>query len=682
MDQKISGTSRVGYDPEIKQPVKPITIDIGKNTRTGSGSTPSIQLGDFVPPEQVDQISPDDQTIINEFIGLYTDSKQRLDAVGKQLDNYLSTLAIPYDPARFPDLAEAHTHICGRPGATNVITYRDIQNRWALEKEQLKSTISVPRSLDELENMNSSDLQSLSSTKVDKMIQEMLKQVLKQILIWVLEFFDKILNPIRKIKFVKVVPNMIRRAINRLRGIRNQDPMTVATALKDILISEEEAEDVTTSDELSQAGGGYISSVKEVAQSIVEELPPECLIHTGSWNRNVEALVRDTKYAPAYYAKRANMMANDRMESLNKLAAIGIPEGNIATVGGTQIKYANPLPEEYLRARADGSTRISAFGGGLVDSIKQVNGTLVPKLEQVIKNLYEDPSLLCCLIKNLIAMAKMKELKEVLLYIQALLRLYRNLLLLDIGAELAKLGNMIIDLVNSLLQSIFSAYTTLFLNALNKKALKIVDLDKLRQRECEPWNELINMAIGFLTDLLQKIYSYLTGFFTGFNLDIERLSEQSGRAADVAKIDRLLDIIDKVIKFTAAWSACVESKQDPRVILAQRNRLIKTPSGIKVAPVGATRNIGGSATTGGTTTGVGIGIYDASGNVTQTSEANATPGEIGSPLGPDGLQVLLTNYLGVNDSAAKNVITSLNDCSCDKALTANELSEIESFFKG
>jgi hypothetical protein len=680
MDPKITSTSRVGYDPEIKQPVKPISLDIGRGTKTGTNGTPPIKLDDFISPERVGEIAEEDQKIIDEFLTLYTDTKTRLGEVDKQLDNFLATLAIPYDPAKFPDLYDAHQHICGRPGATNVITYRDIQNRWALEKEQLKSTLSIPKSLDDLERMNSGELQSLSSVKVEKMIQQMLKQVFKQIIEWVLTFFEKIFAPILKVKIVNIIPKKIRQALKRIMG--KQDPMKVAEEMQDDVISEQELENLT-SDELAAAGGGYISSAKEITQSIVEELPPDCLQHTASWKQNIEALVRDTKYAPAYYAKRANMMATDRIEALNKLAGIGIPEGNIANVGGTQLKYTNPLPEEYLRARADGSTKISAFGDGLVDSIKQVNGTLVPKLERVVKNLFEDPALLCCLIKNLIGMAQMKDLKKILLYIQALLQLYRNFLVLDVSAELARLGNMIIDLVNMLLQSIFSAYTALFLNALNKKAMKRLDLEKLRTKECAPWNELINVAIEFLTDLLQKIWNYLTSFFVNFNLDISRLSEQSDKIAKLANIDRLLDIINKIIKFTAAWAACVESKQDPRVLLSGHKRLVRTATGIKLLPTGATRNIGG---TSGSGTDIGIGIYDKNGNIVQQSEStigkSTSTEDITNPLSTTGLNILLTNYLGKDSTTTKNIISSIDDCSCDNALSVDELHEIQRFFKG
>lgn len=678
MDPKITGTAHVGYEPEIKQPVKPISLDIGRST------IQPIRLNDFVSPEKMEQMADEDKKIINDFLTLYADTKTRLDVTGKQLDDYLSTLAIPYDPSKFPDLAAAHQHICGRPGATPVITYRDIQNRWALEKEQVKSTLSIPRSLDDLENMNNGELQSLSSVKVEKMIQQMLKQVLRQIITWVLNFLEKIFAPVLKIKIANIIPKKIRTALSRILG--KEDPLAVAEEMEQEIVTEKDLEE-STSDQLAAAGGGYISSVKEVAQSIVEELPPECLQHTASWKNNVEALVRDTKYAPAYYAKRTNMMANDRIEALNKLAAIGIPNGHVATVGGTEVTYNNPLPEEYLQARADGSTKISAFGDGLVESIKQVNGTLVPKLEKAVKNLLEDPTLLCCLIKNLIGMAQMKDLKKILLYIQALLQLYRNLLVLDIAAELAKLGNMIIDLVNMLLQSVFSAYTALFLNALNKKAMKRLDLEKLRTRECEPWNELINVAIEFLTDLLQKIWNYLTSFFVNFNLDISRLSEESDKIAKLAWIDRLLDIINKIIKFTAAWAACVESKQDPRVILAQKGRLVKTPTGIKLLPTTATKNIGGTGSDGTYTGGVGLGVFDKSGTTVTQQELKTTPVSDGSvdstnPLSATGLSILLTNYLGKDTTVTKNIISSIDDCSCDKALSMDELREIQRFFKG
>jgi hypothetical protein len=272
-------------------------------------------------------------------------------------------------------------------------------------------------------------------------------------------------------------------------------------------------------------------------------------------------------------------------------------------------------------------------------------------------------------------MAKMKDLKEILLSIQALLLLYRNFLVMDVAAELAKLGNMIIDLVNSLLQSIFSAYTTLFLNSLSKKAMKIMDLEKLKSDQCAPWNELINTAIDFLTDMLQKIWDYLTGFFVNFNLDIQRLSEQSDKVANLARIDKLLDIIGKIIRFTAAWAACVESKQDPRVILNLKNRLVKTSSGIKVLPVNASSRVG--------TREVGIGVYNENGKTIQVTKQvqESNTGEPGSPLSTEGLSVLLTNYLGMNQTKAKTTIASLDDCACDKSLSADELREIESYFK-
>lgn len=655
MDEtKISNTAKVGYKPDIKQPVGKVTLDIG----------------DLQAPHAINRVTDEDRVQIDEFLGAYTEARDRLLAVDGQLEQALVGLSVAYAPAVYPDLEAAHHHICGRPGSTNVITYADIRHRTAIERSQIQRAVGVPSSLDDLNEMNAANVQGKISQSVEKAVAQMLDAVWRQILVWVLEFFLAMFRPLASIKFVKAIPKMIQRAINRLKRQPSAGPNTLASTLgPDLRVGEEgDIEDDVTSQDLAKAGGGYIASLKEVTQ----ELPPECLIHTANFNRVVDSLVRDGPYASPYYAKKVNDAMLQRLDALNRMAAVGIPNGHVFTYKQTEMTYANPLPEEYLQARADGSTRFGALAGGLIDSSQQVLSTYVPRAERLARRILADPDILCCLLRNITFLANSQKLRKLLLYIQALLQFWRNLHILDLAKEIARLGNLIIDLLNRVLQSIFSLYITFFNQQLSKFAVKIKDLHKLTstREECQPWLQLIDLAVDILTEMLQKITTYLSGFFLQFRLDITLANLACDGLEKVSAVDRYLDIIGKILRFSAAWTACLESNQDPRVILSKGARLTGDANGITLAPRTATNTVGSLSTTGA---GAGAGT-----TVPQQSSGRL-PEE--GPFSQDGLQVLLTNYLGVTNEKAREVISSIDDCSCDKSLTPEELGDIERFIE-
>lgn len=666
-DAKISNTARVGYKPEFEQPVGKVTL----------------QVKDFRSPDQLDRVSDEDAEKIQAFLEDYTAAREDLENFDRQLENFLSTpqrigdnglpevFSIPYDPLKFPEIEEAHHHICGRPGASNVITYEDIKRRSNTERALLAAQVGLPENLDELGQMDGRAIQEKVSQSIAKAVAQMLDAVWRQIVIWALELMLATVKPLASIKFVKTIPRLIQRAINRLKGNKNANPRNLDQQIGDVTVNEEGE---ITAEDLAKAGGGYIASIKEVAQN----LPPECLIHTSNWNRFVDSVIRDGPYASAYYAKKINGGILERMDALNKMAAVGIPNGHVFTYRGTQLNYTNPLPEEYLQARADGSTRFGAIADGLQTSIREVRSTFVPRMERVVRNLIADPNLLCCLIRNISLIANTQKLRRILLYIQALLQFWRNLHVLDISKEVARLGNLIIDLVNRVLQSIFSLYIAFFNSQLNKIAVQVQDLQKFTHlaEECRPWNQLINLAVDILTEMLQKITEYFTGFFGQFRLDIRISSLALEEIEKLSTIDKYLDLINKVLRFAAAWAACLESNQDPRVILSRGSRLSSGPNGVNLAPRSAT-NRGGALSPDGS----GKNI-DQNGD-SQDSALSPKPNTFAEdgPFSSDGLQVLLTNFLGVENTKAREVINSIDDCACDKSLTPEELADIEKFIK-
>lgn len=665
-DSNVSSTSKVGYRPNIQQPVGKVTLS----------------LGDFKTPNTVDRVSDDDAAKIQEFLEAYTDTRQNLDDLDKKLEDFLSTpqrigdnglpevFAIPYDPAQYPDLDEAHHHICGRPGATNVIIFQDIKQRLATEKSQVAKTIGLPTSLDEMNNMDGATTQAKISGGIAKAIAQMLDAVWRQIIVWVLEFFYATVAPLASVPIVKAVPRLIKRAIAKIKGTKNAGPNNFDSVLGDANVDDQGN---VGAEQLAKAGGGYIASIKEVAQ----ELPPECLIHTANWNRIVESIVRDGPYASAYYAKKVSAGMLDRMDSLNKMAAVGIPEGHVFTARGTTLTYTNPLPEEYLKARADGSTRFGAISDGLTASVKEVQSTIVPRMEKLVRDLVADPNLLCCLIRNISLIANTQKMRKILLYIQALLQFWRNLHILDISKEIARLGNMIVDLVNRVLQSIFSLYISFFNSQLSKFAVKIKDLEKFKHisQNCRPWNELLNLGVDILTEMLEKISSYLSGFFLQFRLDIATSAQSLDELSKISAIDKYLDLINKILRFSAAWAACVESKQDPRVILSKGSRLTSGPVGIILAPSTATNIVGSLSPV--------TPLPPSANSATSGVNGNTGAGQNGftdsGAFSSDGLQVLMTNFLGISNDKARQVLTTKDDCACDNSLTPQELNEIEQF---
>ena len=89
----VSGTSKVGYNPKIEQPVRDIEFD--------------IDLDDIRTSDRVGEMTDQDREGIAEYLQEYQSAKEALDQFDRQLDEILKDLSIPYNPEDYPDLHTA-----------------------------------------------------------------------------------------------------------------------------------------------------------------------------------------------------------------------------------------------------------------------------------------------------------------------------------------------------------------------------------------------------------------------------------------------------------------------------------------------------------------------------------------------------------------------------------------------
>lgn len=515
--------------------------------------------------------SPEERKIMDEFIESLDKVKKDLDHIEKRLDDQLQLLAIPYDPKKHPLLSKAH-HCpnCGNPGAPPIITYDDIkrndENRPKFAKQILDGSVS----LEAIGTIPADDNIARQQQIMSDMMDMMLNMVWRQICIWLLEYIYKIVKPFKivPLKPLKKIPDTVKKWIDRLK--RKIKSLKTHQDIE----NDEERERISDEDADQEAVERYyrnqnlsdvasLGSLFKTGQNII------CAQHTEDFFNFTNILNQGRYYEPWLQMRRVNDIQRRNIDALETQAATAIPEGYEAPSGLT---FRRRLPEEYLRARKDGRGWGMQMLKGGSDVLGKVSSLYVKKMFGIFDAWIDSPKTLCCLLRSLFNVGKIKigteadQGRKLLLMWRAYLEIIRNIFSIDMRNDIAGLFNMIMDLINSVLMKYISALAMLvkskITNAFSFSIDKMIEEHMKNPTACLPWKELLYLTADYIKKLIKEISFYLLKFITNAKAINYNAAKTLGKAEWLLKINKFIYIIDKLLGFMRVWELCEEGPKE------------------------------------------------------------------------------------------------------------------------
>lgn len=746
--KKIKGTVRIKekFKPDGKEDkAVPIEESPYAGIRPGEPHiVPEIKPGEYflpgVEPTDIEDIasagetpirnnfSEEDRGIIDEFVDGIAQLESDLDYVDAELDKKLDSLSIPYDSKKSVLLDEAlHCPHCGNPSAPNVITYRDIKrnkNNKATTSNEILSMAVDPNTIGK---SSAKDVVSQQERKMQELNFNVMDIIWRQVLIWVLKFVYKVLSPLSGVPFVKKIPKGIRRAYEALEAKNrfNIKPSDYGTSDA----AEEEGVEGTTSEFGRDSESQNLKDVASLGElyktgSFIHNL--FCAQHNDNFEKYSYPLIQGSEYEPWLWMKDVNERQRDSVKLLKEYGGAFIPDGYRTSSG---ITFINKKPEEYLRARRDGNGPGASFLKGGNEVIKKVNKKYMERAKKMLKEWWDDPETLCCILRNVLGVGQIQvdsdidKGRKILLAILGILELYRNLISWNVRDDLAKLFNLIMMLLNSIIMKLISSYANLLKSKITEKIMSADFFEKLKvgSVKCLPWAEMVAELGLYAEDLLKELLAYITSFFSELEAVNDSSYQLALKAEKALKVDKWIYIIKQILAFLKVWELCTAGPQDaagtgvdadnlglsddardelanhggsqtPEEAYLTQEEIDQMKADGKIIPENTIQNLKKVPTIYSERGVEGIKARKPGKNLAdiikkaQTEEEKrkdefrdqeyidrvSKPWKIGEP----GMRILLTNFIGLSESDAQKVLDNKGDNCCENILSDEELRKI------
>jgi len=674
-----------------------------------------------------DLFSYEEQQVIDEYIEYADYINNKLNEINKECDKQLKDLSIHIDKDKDRLLYDAiNCPYCGRKAAGDKLTAEDFAVKRASLNNRNKILFSHADP-DTVGYKTPDDIRKEQYDKFDDMIKIMMRGVWNQILIWVLSFIYVQLRPLSGVKFVKKIPQKIKGAIDALKSssglLLNTQMKKITEGAKTVMSELSEAQ-MDAAQEQAYADINPVSSIGQISQEVSLY---NCIQHGEIFPPKANDKVREQspKHTAWFAIKQANEAQIQNIKTMQEVASLYVPDG-FETPGG--IKFEPNLPEEYLKARADGSTKFSSVWSGdgpvpllgkpgkwrwqgMKSVLDTINHDFIKSFEDGMKSWVMSPTFLCCILRIITQIANLgKQVahigehgerialgKKNLLMIKGLLEFILNMMTLDLNKSVVDFGNFVITLVNSLIRKVFSSLGQLINSGINKYALNSKDLTKYKAfgRECLPWLELTTTLGLYLDRFMKEFGAYIASLFSNGRLSALKAKKITDDAVFVLKFESWIRMIDNVLGFMKFWEICIEnvepgiddlkSENVRQAVAAAADIDDRYMSNLLKDIVKKDKKFA-TIYTGEHVKGISSGKKDLN-RILSAEEKQVLKEAEGyfkhaDPWSIDGVKILLTNFMGYSQQEVGHILDDDGGCNCDKVLSDDELQEIQKILEG
>jgi len=607
-----------------------------------------------------DTYTDEQKKLIDEYIDLYSDINDDLNSINEELDDGLKDIAVPYDAKKFPLFRAAQVcPYCGKKDTTSIITYDDIKRKQDAESRfnTAMSNNIVPT---DFGNMSTSDIASHQEKAFNNMQTDMLKEVVNQILIWVLEMLLVILTPLKYVPGARAIPNQIENWIEELRGKKTKD--------------EEQLKKEAFADyDKKFSGLKPLNSIGGIHR--------ECVNHISNFNNQLDTVIDDTKTNTRLKMQKTNNVIKDQVKATNEISGVAIKDGYISGSGKT---YNSDNSEPYLKNKGVDPALILGGDKGTVAILKETKDYWIKEAKKTLIDFIWSTETLCCILNNILKIGQiglnLTGGKELLLGMRSVLMMWRNYLTFDLNIEVTNLVNLIVDLINTVLGTLLRALAVALQGQMNFLSLDALKRDE--ETDCLPWNALVDTISDALKYLLGEFHALFLGFFEKIHLSNIKAKKAAQLSAKVLFLDKCINLIDSVIKFMKVYKYCLdlqegEGKKDAKQFIRTRLHYedrseIVDGENVQYSPKSTTIYKGGKVDT-----------YNDIKKETQISDdivldlMDNISTQDTAKIDTKSMKILLTNYVGLSETQANDVLEKEGDCACDKSLTDAELEVIK-----
>jgi len=657
--------------------------EVNPNT-LGLSSADAKDINEVLQPESVRDSYPKElrDSIDNCLIAIssFQDQCQRIE---DRCYDEMKDLRIEYNPNDFPDVHDAvHCPLCGIPSAGNIIDVNSIKAKTNKKKalvDDMMDDIGFNSCLSNDSDNPAQDLNSEQQKKTKNNIMFMLVMVLKQILIWVIEVILKFFSPLRKVPFAKAIPKALNRLIKRLKKTKYGETHVADLSADEKGESDNEVEHMDYDDDLLLDMPISLSDVG----STVNEMDMLCHKHIQNFDTFMFLSNNPAVRTSAFILHNVNIAQQRMADTARSVAEMNIQPGYtvpVTTVNTKELKVRQLLPSEYVRRTEKGAGGTSAFFNGMGDVALKATKEYGKVAEEILDNWVNSPEVLCCFIKNCIKIGlNTKDGKKILMGIRAFLLLLKNGFVFDFNSDISDLFNIINEVVNTIIRGFISSISSLISNKITNGLAVILDKNKIKAKECYPFQNLLDMVDAYIKKLLSSILEYNFSFITAWDVEVNLGVKISKKLKDADAVDVYIKWIDIAIRMINTYDYCLEN--DNPITASSTYKTNYTNFKDFGDVLDYTNDIASDAVTTATQEYFNSVKSSISNNSdilnNQTTTNSISKNTVSNEMENYLVTAAMVNYGGVTIEKAKDMLEHNVPCNCDKVLTDSELNEIK-----
>ena len=692
---------------------------------------PKSQFGDFKPFEERnprDYYSADEQEEIDEFLNDLDEIEDGLNDIDAIIDDRLADLKVPYDPRKNKLLAAAHKcPRCGNPNANDELTYPDFVKK-ALSQKQDEENYLKETQGDPFVN-TPEDILKKRNAEVKQSINSMMNQVIITIVRTVLNLVYTILKPLTTVPILKEIPKLFKRKKDAVRSKSTSDDFTDFNIFDGDDFNLDTDFDISGNVDTKGFTPGQISNSRQQKSA--------CVFHYQVWNDTAEEMVPPKK-APLLGMKKTNDAARTIVDQGRDSAALHVPDGyqyegpekgstgttpkivlkvfkskinpvlRSITPGEKSINCDEPEEEKIEKTKKEsdkkeGEKKDKKRKSKFKKIVNEETKRYIKKAKAVLNSWMNSEEIMCCFIYNLGTLLSkirpfdkltQKLIKTQMAYIgtlKGILGFYRNLKNAEYKKSVKLLRNMILALVQGLVQSMIELYINLLSGYIKDYIKEWSDMAKNYtgqgarfRRYCVPFEDLMILIPNMFRDISLRLNALLASKWNGLKDLSDDLNNKTDEVELIFKLDKYIEMLGNMLSYLKFWIECLEQDENIGALADISSKLDAVgENNIKNSLQNARKasTIYKSQEEDQVKSDQEINNENLAEFVNEFN--NNTEPDRNSPWGYTGMQVLLTNFVGIDPEKLNNILNQdkYKECRCKNGFAPDEIENIKGIFK-
>jgi hypothetical protein len=403
----------------------------------------------------------------------------------------------------------------------------------------------------------------------------------------------------------------------------------------------------------------YVNPIK---MGSMRDIAYECMKHQHDYNDSLNNLSHGKPWENAYNIDKSLKIYDKADADLTNLIDLNVPDGYVTANGNkkqpnTQ-KASTQIPAD-LKKKEEGIGMSTADlfpkDGKIQEMMDKFEANLHVEVLGGLNRWWRDPKSLCCLLNALIQFEV--EIPDLLKRIRNILDMYKTLLNIDFNLPLKQLSDMIMNIIKGVVMKLIASLAALASKPIDQMREQLEEWRKNNQEwiDCLPLIQLIEAIINAIealkNELMDKIIALANAWLNSFG----RLKDWSYKLEMQVDLNFFINLLDMIMAFLQAIKLCQDKKKALKQEGKYEPNLPYNDADIGGDPV-LIRNDGTE-----------ISIEEMMADYRNGKELK-------TPVANSIMKQFYVNNLNISEDKAEEIVSRREDCNCNAALTAQQIS--------